>query len=206
MRNYSITVDTDTNDLFRDDNEESHLAKQCLQDNIREIKLQPYQQGIDQLCGIYSLINATRLVIRPMRIKAELLSRCFTTLVQKKRSHDFITNGTYVTYVSYMLKEIFIKEYPIKTSKPFRQKVPLEIYWDKLTEFLEKENRAVVMLFYTASAGHWTVIREITETQLILFDSKKTRNLKKEICTTTELSESKTRIIIPTMSFLIQKS
>jgi ferredoxin-fold anticodon binding domain-containing protein len=62
------------------------------------------------------------------------------------------------------------------------------------------------MLFYTASAGHWTVIREVTDNELILFDSKKTRNLKKEICTTTELSESKTRLIIPTMSFLIQKS
>ena len=99
-----------------------------------------------------------------------------------------------------------IKEYPIKTSKPFRHKVPLEIYWDKLTEFLDESNRAVVVLFYTETAGHWTVIREITDNELILFDSKKTRNLKKEICTTSELSESKTRLLMPTMTYFIKQS
>jgi hypothetical protein len=96
-----------------------------------------------------------------------------------------------------------IKEYPIKTSKPFRHKVPLEIYWDKLTEFLDESNRAVVVLFYTETAGHWTVIREITDNELILFDSQKKKNLTREICTTTELSESKTRLLMPTMTYFI---
>ena len=134
------------------------------------------------------------------------MSRSIALLSQKKRSGEFITNGLFSADIAFLLKEIFIREYHIKTSKPFRQKVPLEIYWDKLTEFLEEKNRAVVMLFYTASAGHWTVVNAITENELILFDSKKTRNLKKEICTTTELSDSKTRLIMPTMSFFIQKS
>jgi len=204
MKNDVVEVFREINDLF---NFENNITKPSLQGNIREIKLQPYLQGnIDQLCGIYSLINATRLVI-PSKIKPHLLSRCVSVLSQKKRSGDFITNGLFSTDIHFLLKEIFCKEYPIRFTKPFSKAVDVDNYWSKLKQFLnESSNRAVVILFYTESAGHWTVVNAITETQLILFDSKKTRNLTREICTTTELSESKTRLLMPTMTYFIKQS
>ena len=201
MKNADIVeVFTEINDLFS--NHESQVTP-----IVREIKLQPYLQGnIDNLCGLYALINATRLVIYPSKIQPELLSRCVAVLTQKKKAGDFIGKGTYSTDITYLLKEIFIKEYPIRFTKPFNKAVDLDTYWSKLNKFLhESSNRAVVMLFYTETAGHWTVIRATTDNELILFDSKRTRNLKKEICTTTELSESKTRLLMPTMSFFIQQ-
>jgi len=147
------------------------------------------------------------LVIYPSKIKPHLLSQSVSVLSQKKRSGDFITNGLFSTDIHFLLKEIFCKEYPIRFTKPFSKAVDLDIYCSKLKQFLnESSNRAVVILFYTESAAHWTVVNAITETQLILFDSKKTRNLTREICTTTELSESKTRLLMPTMTYFIKQS
>jgi len=205
MSSNIVEVFTEINDLFNFENSESHLTKSC--PKIREIKLQPYLQGnIDNLCGLYALINATRLVIYPSKIQPELLSRCVSVLTQKKKAGDFIGKGTYSTDINYLLKEVFIKEYPIRFTKPFKKTVDLDVYWSKLNKFLhESSNRAVVVLFYTETSGHWTVIREITDNELILFDSKKTRNLKKEICTTIELSHNKTHLIMPTMAYLIKK-
>ena len=74
MSSNIVEVFTEINDLFNFENSESHLTKSC--PKIREIKLQPYLQGnIDNLCGLYALINATRLVIYPSKIQPELLSK-----------------------------------------------------------------------------------------------------------------------------------
>lgn len=206
MSSNIVDVFSEINDLFNFENSESHLTKSC--SKIKVIKLEAYQQGsVDNLCGLYALINAARLVIHPSKIKPELLSRCVSVLTQKKKAGDFIGKGTYSSYINYLLKEIFIKEYPIRFTKPFKKSVDLDVYWSKLKKFLhESSNRAVVMLFYTEHNGHWTVAKDITDNELILFDSKRTKNLTKEICTTTELSHSKTRLLMPTMTYFIKKS
>ena len=96
MQNDIVEVFTEINDLFSFGNK---ITKPC--SNIRDVKLQPYLQGnIDNLCGIYSLINATRLVIYPSKIKPEQLSRCVSVLSQKKQASNFIgtVKNTYKNY------------------------------------------------------------------------------------------------------------
>lgn len=196
-----VEVFTEINDLFNF--EKSQVIKPC--SNIKETKLQPYLQGnIDNLCGLYALINATRLVIYPSKVKPELLSRCVSVLTQKKKAGDFIGKGTYSTDINYLLKAVFIDEYPIRFTKPFIKAVDLDVYWSKLKKFLEEENRAVIILFSTEHNGHWTVVRDITDNELILFDSKRTKNLTKDLCTTTELSKIKTRLLVCTMTYCIK--
>lgn len=167
-----------------------------------------YQGSIDALCGIYSLINATRLVIYPSRCKPRLLSRCVAALSRKKGSADFINQGTDITDLAFLLKEIFRKEYSIHTSKPFhkRSKVPLEIFWNTIDEFLHAPHRAVVILIHTYHRGHWSVVSEATANKLVLFDSNRTRNLNRKYCTTSDITATRTRLLFPTMSYFIQRS
>lgn len=195
-----VEVFTGINDLFNQEQQVTPL--------IKEISLKPYLQGdVNNLCGLYSAINSVRLVIYPSKIKPELLSRCIAVLSQKKKAGDFIGKGTYSSDIAYLLKELLVREYAIRFTKPFKKAVDLETYWSKLKRFLHQHsNRAVIMLYYTEHAGHWTVIREITDNELILFDSKRTKDLPKDICTTTELSHSKTRLLMPTMTFLIKST
>jgi len=170
--------------------------------------LQAHRQGnIDQLCGIYAVLNSTRLVTHPGRCKPHLLKKCISALSRKKGSTDFIGDGTDITDIAFLLKEIICKEHPkIKRRKPWhkRSSVDLDEYWSGCTDYLKSPNRAIIILFHTDYMGHWTVVKAATDKKFSLFDSIGTRDLKRDICTTSELTESRTKQLFPTMTYFLE--
>ena len=170
--------------------------------------MSPHRQGsIDQLCGIYAVLNSTRLVLAPQRVPSNLLSRCINALIDKKDTADFINTGTDITDIAHLLKAVICKEYLIERSKPFHKKpgVPLDTYWKEAGKFLEERNRAVIVLFQTIYMGHWSVVRKVDEDKLYLFDSNGTRNLKREDCIMEEPTEAKHRQLFPAQTYFLRR-
>ena len=167
--------------------------------------MSPHRQGsIDQLCGIYAVLNSTRLVLAPKRVPSNLLSRCISALIDKKGTADFINTGTDITDIAHLLKMI-CKEYPIERSKPFHTKagVSLDTYWKEAGKFLGEPNRAVIILFQTIYMGHWSVVRKADENKLYLFDSNGTKDLVRENCIMEQPTAAKHRQLFPTQTYYL---
>jgi hypothetical protein len=172
-----------------------------------KLKIKPHLQGtIDNLCGILCIINATRLVIHPARMKPHLFNKCVNALIQHKGSGDFIGRGTEPEDLEHLLKNIICKDYLLTYSKPFdkRSNVFLGEYWQAVNKFINESNRAVMILFETSSFSHFTVISKCDSEKLYLFDSAHTRYLMRKKCTTRKLSKKRTRLITPETTFFLQ--
>ncbi len=165
-----------------------------------------YRQGsIDKLCGIYAVLNGTRLVLPPKRVPSSLLSQCVTALIEKKGSVDFINDGTDITDIAYLLKMI-CKDYPIERSKPFHNNphVSINDYLSRITDFLKKKDRSVILLFHTIYMRHWTVVKDADEHELYLFDSKGTRSLQRKDCVMDKPTEARHRQLFPTCTYFLK--
>ena len=173
----------------------------------KEDKLDACRQGsIDELCGIYAVLNGIRLVLPPKRFHSSLLSLCATALLEKRGSVYFINDGTDITDIAYLLKNVICLKFAIERSKPFHTKpqTSLDTYWNGIVDFLKEKNRAVILLFHTIYMGHWTVVKEADESRLYLFDSKGIRDLKREDCLMDLPTEARHRQLFPTRTYFLK--
>ena len=169
--------------------------------------MSPHRQGsIDQLCGIYAVLNSARLVLAPQRIPSRLLGRCVGALIKKKGTADFINKGTDITDIAHLLKSVICLEYPIERFKPFhtRSDVPLDTYWNEVGKFLGEPNRALIVLFHTIYMGHWSVVRKADENKMYLFDSNGTKDLVRENCILEEPTVAKHQQLFPTQTYFLK--
>lgn len=137
----------------------------------------PYQQGrLDGLCGVYSLINAYRLVVPSLSHDDAkwLLYECMEKLTGMGSLPETITDGMGINALIKLRREVFTPCYPeVSVTRPFaRQRaVMLDAYWSTLSQFFGKRNQAVLIGVSSQRRDHWTVIRAMTLKQLHLFDS-----------------------------------
>lgn len=136
----------------------------------------PYIQGyLDGLCGVYSLINAMRIVLNLSPEKsAELFKRIIKCMEQRRKISSFVVNGLCPVDVQYALKTVIEPQYPITWKRPYLRRRNLQIsrYWRELREFFsEDDHRAVIMTIHVEKYNHWSVVQGVTEKQLRFFDS-----------------------------------
>ena len=157
----------------------------------------PIRQGsIDQLCGVYSVMNANEVVIgkfhydRKLKLKASQRKTLFSDLIGQLAKHDMLetvltcgiadidTNGGFI--------DIAIKSVKKYQKRKLRKQiafdtddVTLEQYWEKLTEHLGQQDSAVIICL-SGRIKHWTCVREITPNALILSDSSGIRRIARD--------------------------
>lgn len=113
--------------------------------------MEPYWQGsLDGLCGIYSIINAVRIVVGG--ISAEKCYRLFfkiLTALEEKHSLPYVvSSGVEINGLAHIFKTVIEKEYPVvKRSKPFhrRRDASLDEVWERMQDFLSMPNRSVLI-------------------------------------------------------------
>lgn len=169
----------------------------------------PDQQGnLDSLCGIYAVINAMNLVY-PMRRqdRVQLFKHLITTLRKDKYVEIALLSGTYKRHMSLMLAaaagHMFRQQKAPVTVQPFFRSgkgISMEMYFHKLQEFLEQKNR-VVVISLMGRLNHWSCVREMTKTSLLLEDSYGYRFVRKSTCFIDEYSYQKGHLIIPTQTW-----
>lgn len=170
--------------------------------------MKPHFQGqLDGLCGIYSSINATRLIekISPGQSTA-LFQKIFSAVERRKSHSSIIKNGLSNRDMAYVFKEVIQKEHPIKRSKPFPRanNIPLETYWRKIQAFLSGDRRkAVIVVIERKDWSHWTVIERATNKTLFLFDSDDQKRIYRRRCTTKKMTRIRPVLLHPTMTYFL---
>jgi len=136
----------------------------------------PYIQGyLDGLCGVYSLINAMRIVLNlSQKESAELFKRIIKCMEERRRISSFVVNGLCPVDIQYALRMVIEPKYPITWSRPYlrRRNLKINSYWQEMLEFInEDDHRAVIMTIHIKQWCHWSVVHGISERQLRFFDS-----------------------------------
>jgi len=173
--------------------------------------MEPYQQGsLDGLCGIYSVINAVRLVVG--RLKEEecfnILHQSLMLIEQKRKLSAIVVEGVSILEIAQVFRKVIDKEYKIKRTKPFHTSpnTPLSAYWNKVMTFLNSgSNRAVLLGIEDHDWDHWTVLKAATEKRFIQFDSCGAKQIIRKKCTTKKLTKARTNLIKPTMTYFLSR-
>jgi hypothetical protein len=169
-------------------------------DNARQDKrrrkpphIKPLQQGnLDGLCGIYSIINAIRLLCK--EIKREESFALFHFLIDKAKKrgnlNSVITQGLTPKKFKRLLKSALKwlkREYAIKIDQQRYKhkksnKFTLKTAWRDFDKHLNQNT--VILIGFTGKHNHYSVITGITAKTLVTFDSCKTQLIRKSQCST----------------------
>ncbi len=144
-----------------------------------------YKQGnLDGLCGLYSLINAYKLITTRTHRKfyACSLFRRSIKHIGKERILEVLEQGINVNLLLNMNKQIFQKKYPkVQLKRPFlRKKVGIEEKMKEISSILFHRKGVIIIGLYNKYINHWTVICAENEYAYILADSDSLRLLKKQ--------------------------
>lgn len=173
--------------------------------------MRPYLQGdLDGLCGLYSLINAARLVNGPMgRARSQsLLQACLVTLKGKADLSDLVSSGMGVHQVLHAFRHAIQPNLPLGYHRPFAKvsRVPLKRYWRTVEAFLNGgQNRAAIVCIESGSYNHWTLVRAMSGRQMLLFDSDGARRVYRRLCTTSENNTRRPVLLSPTLTIFFRR-
>ncbi len=153
----------------------------------------PFRQGdLDGLCGIYSTINAIRLLAP--EVDRAAATRLFSHLMSElpkigARPEEVVTEGLWRRALERLLRLAARKmadEYDVvlkvaRMPKPLRRNTRLDALWTWLSNNLS--HTSVVILALSGRHSHWTVAVEISGHQIYLLDSGDLRVLRRCNCT-----------------------
>lgn len=155
----------------------------------------PFRQGsLDGLCGLYSIINAIKLMHGGQRIPSKSIFK--DSLRQLAEAHvlaDIVVNGMQRITLSGVLK-VAAQRVTLSRSWPFhgKKRPTLAEVWSALEAHVcEEEGRVAIIVFGGERWGHWTVVRAVTPRKLVLFDSRGRSHLNRAICTTGEPTKTR---------------
>ena len=176
----------------------------------RSARFSPLQQGnLDGLCGVYSILNATRCVTGPINDQEarNLFLSIIDYLHAKKGSLQFFVDGISIHDIGSVLRDIVEPNYSVIRTKPFAKKgdVGLANFWEHMSEFLSRPSRAII-LGLTGKYDHWTVAKSITENRLTLLDSDRLYWINRGAVTTGTPTARRAHGIPPNFAyFLVRK-
>lgn len=173
--------------------------------------MKPFQQGdLDGLCGLYSLINAVRLVVHPIT-DADchiLASQALDMLGERKPISRLFLEGLGYRELAVVCKTIIEPAYPIKRYKPFQHDPApsLDRYWSRLKSFLDEESRrAVILVTETKHHGHWTTVQAASERRLVLCDSSGMQQLIRKRCTIGAITQARPIMLHPFYTYFFSR-
>jgi hypothetical protein len=173
------------------------------------IDILPYEQGyLDGLCGIYSIINATRLIVNDMREEEamKLFSKCMRHVEKRKSLGKVSTEGVNEKDIWSILKKVVIVDYGVKVERPFYNAGELSVYdyFLELSEYFGKDGKRSAMICVEREDwDHWTVIRSLTMKHLKLFDSSMMKTINTSRCVTDKPTKKKPYLVNPKVTFFI---
>jgi hypothetical protein len=146
--------------------------------------MKPWRQGLDGLCGVYSVLNSIHLALKLDAEEAENV--LFPALVEpwKGDLYSYISEGTHAPQLEMVLEKAatFVPEHYKQTFayKKLKEVSDVDQWLDIQQMHLERsyqfedgrQTRSVIVGF-SYPYGHWTLVRDITKDHLITFDSYK---------------------------------
>ena len=171
----------------------------------------PLEQGnLDGLCGVYAVVNATRLAAHPhRRLSATdcygLFAALLAELAGEGRLRGFVTSGLGGRVMARLLRRAgrWLRKrhgLALEVSRPFakRDQPEPEKCLRVLAEHLARPGTAAIV----GSDEHWTVVRGVTPKRLLLADSNGRRYFNVSMVSEAAGSGSASRPCLPGMLLL----
>lgn len=173
--------------------------------------LQFEQGGLDSLCGIYSLVNAERMINLTSREDSqELFSSIVNYLDKEDLLAKILTEGMYLKHIKMLLDNVIGNRIPYPKLRFAGVPNPdLNTFWQEITNFLNGDSnlktsqKRAVILSMSGVHDHWTIIKSITEKQIQLFDSIGLHHLNRINCTTAESNGKRIHVLYPAQTYFL---
>ncbi len=167
----------------------------------------PFQQGgLDSLCGLYSIINAERIVNHSSDEETQVLfDELIHYLSRRKLLTKFLIGGIIHTEMLVILKKVVGKKRISNVQIPWRgvQNPDLTTFWKSLQNFLDGTPGRSIILGLQGYHDHWTVIEKITSRSILLYDSALIKRLSRSQCTTVYATWKRKHILLPAQTYFL---
>ena len=169
--------------------------------------LLPFQQGgLDSLCGLYSIINAERIINRsPDEETQQLFDDLIHFLSRRGLLKKLLTGGIIHTEMLLILDKVVGKQRISNVEVTWRG-VPnpdLTTFWNSMRSFLDGTPGRAIILGLQGYHDHWTVIENITKRSILLYDSSKIKRLPRSRCTTVYATWKRKHLLLPAQTYFL---
>lgn len=169
--------------------------------------LLPFQQGgLDSLCGLYSIVNAERIINRsPDYETQQLFDDLIHFLARRGLLSKFLIGGIHHPQMLMILDKVVGKQRISSIQVPWRgvPNPPLTTFWQSLQYFLNGTPRRAVILGMEGYHDHWTVIESITSRSIHLYDSSEIKRLPRPYCTTVYTTNKRKHLLLPAQTYFL---
>ena len=169
----------------------------------------PFEQGgLDSLCGLYSIVNAERVINNTNNDDSlALFNEVIAFLSKKRQLSGILVDGMYLKNVKCVLENVVGDRIPYQRL-PFagRPNPELDSFWKEIQRFLSENPRRAVILSLSGANDHFTVIRSISDKQMQLFDSDAWYRINRSNCTTTNQTKRRRHVLYPAQTYFLGKN
>lgn len=140
------------------------------------------QGALDSLCGMYSIINADKIINKSSKEESqELFNSIILYLARKKMLTGVIIEGTDHNVMKTIMKNVVKDRIPLQITNKRRFK-NLRQWWEYSRNFLEEAEGRAIILSLGGKDYHLTTIQEMSERRMLLLDSSWYIHIKKSEC------------------------
>jgi hypothetical protein len=165
-----------------------------------------YQGYLDSLCGIYSIVNANKIVNNPSDFESQsLFNKIIEFLDKRKILKEVLLEGTNQTIMRKLIKGLCNSNFPLMLSdrKNFNK---LDDWWNYSKGFIEEGSNRTIILSLGGKLFHLTVVERMTDKTIYLKDSSYGwRTIKKSMCRLAGYPDSDKYIIYPSQCWYVGK-
>jgi hypothetical protein len=169
--------------------------------------LLPFQQGgLDSLCGLYSIINAERIINRSPDAEAQLLFNDLIHFLSRRRLlARLLIEGIIHTQMLLILDKVVGKQRISSVGVPWRgvHNPDLTSFWKSMQAFLDGSPGRAIILGLQGYHDHWTVIESITDRSIFLYDSSRIKRLPRARCTTVYATWKRKHLLLPAQTYFL---
>lgn len=172
-----------------------------------KFRLPPFQQGgLDSLCGLYSIVNAERIINRSSDQQAQLLfDEMVHFLAQKRLLTRILLDGVIHRHMLLILDRVVNGRVPNIETRWLGQPTPeLDQFWESMRSFLDGTPGRAIILGLNGFHDHWTVVQKITRTAVFLYDSNEIRRLPRAQSSTSK--HRRKHLLLPAQTYFLSKT
>jgi hypothetical protein len=170
-------------------------------------RLPPFQQGgLDSLCGLYSIINAERIINHSTDDQAQHLFDTMIHFLSRKRLLTrILLDGVIHSHMLLVLEKVVNGRIP-NLEIPWRsQPTPeLDPFWESMRHFLDGTPGRAIILSLNGYHDHWTVVHSISSKSIFLYDSDEIRRLPRSECTTAK--RRRKHLLLPAQTYFLSNN
>lgn len=166
-----------------------------------------FVQGyLDSLCGLYSIVNAYKIINDATdKESASLFNEIIEYLNEKGTLKDIIIEGTDDRVITRIMADVVGYRIPWKMRLAKKEFKSLAHWWKFSRNFMEQKPNRAIILSLDGKTEHLTVINRITDRTLFLTDSSGISTIRRSMCKMKGYSEKDKYIIFPNECWYLGK-